>query len=214
VSETGGATVAAPSIAAALARYYAALVQGGLPDATANQIVLDAAILEEIRVDGTAQLGLFNAGRQGAGVRVAAAERRPDPAGRRAGVPQGRDDPVLRDGGGPRGGAARQAGQQDGDRGLGRAEARRADHGPSRRFTLRRPQLILSLCDRTGNWSRPYEEDGYDVIRVDLEDGQDVRLLELPNRPVHGILAAPPCTVFAGSGARDGRGRTTRCARA
>jgi hypothetical protein len=44
VSETGGATVAAPSIAAALARYYAALVQGGLPDATANQIVLDAAI--------------------------------------------------------------------------------------------------------------------------------------------------------------------------
>jgi hypothetical protein len=69
-------------------------------------------------------------------------------------------------------------------------------------FSLRRPQLILSLCDRTGNWSRPYEEDGYDVICVDLEDGQDVRLLELPNRPVHGILAAPPCTVFANSGAR------------
>jgi hypothetical protein len=69
-------------------------------------------------------------------------------------------------------------------------------------FRLRRPQLILSLCDRTGNWSRPYEEDGYDVIQVDLEHGQDVRLFELPNRPVHGILAAPPCTVFAQSGAR------------
>ena len=69
-------------------------------------------------------------------------------------------------------------------------------------FQLRRPQLILSLCDRTGNWSRPYEEDGYDVMRVDLEHGQDVRLMKLPTKPVHGILAAPPCTVFANSGAR------------
>lgn len=67
---------------------------------------------------------------------------------------------------------------------------------------LLRPQLILSLCDYTGNWSRPYEEDGYDVRRIDIEHGQDVRLLELPDRPVHGILAAPPCTVFANSGAR------------
>jgi hypothetical protein len=67
---------------------------------------------------------------------------------------------------------------------------------------LLRPQLILSLCDYTGNWSRPYEDDGYDVRRIDIEHGQDVRLLELPDRPVHGILAAPPCTVFANSGAR------------
>jgi len=67
---------------------------------------------------------------------------------------------------------------------------------------LLRPQLILSLCDRTGNWSRPYEDDDYDVVRIDIEHGQDVRLMELPNRPVHGILAAPPCTVFANSGAR------------
>jgi hypothetical protein len=69
-------------------------------------------------------------------------------------------------------------------------------------FRLRRPQLILSLCDRTGNWSRPYEEDDYDVVRVDLADGGDVRLFDIPSRPVHGILAAPPCTVFANSGAR------------
>lgn len=35
-----------------------------------------------------------------------------------------------------------------------------------------------------------------------LADGQDVRLMEkLPER-VHGILAAPPCTHLAGSGAR------------
>jgi hypothetical protein len=67
---------------------------------------------------------------------------------------------------------------------------------------LLRPQLILSLCDSTGNWSRPYEEDGYEVVRVDIKQGQDVRLLTLPSKPVHGILAAPPCTVFANSGAR------------
>lgn len=69
-------------------------------------------------------------------------------------------------------------------------------------FQLRRPQVILSLCDRTGVWSRPYEDAGYDVRRIELEDGQDVRLYELPNQPVHGVLAAPPCTVFANSGAR------------
>lgn len=67
---------------------------------------------------------------------------------------------------------------------------------------MRRPQLILSLCDYSGVWSQPYVDDGYDVIRVDLKHGQDVRLLELPDRHVHGILAAPPCTVFANSGAR------------
>lgn len=62
--------------------------------------------------------------------------------------------------------------------------------------------LILSLCDYSGVWSRPYEEAGYEVIRVDLQHGQDVRTL--PHRPgrVHGILAAPPCTEFARSGAR------------
>jgi hypothetical protein len=61
---------------------------------------------------------------------------------------------------------------------------------------------VLSLCDFTGNWSRPYEERGYDVVRVDLKHGQDVRLLEYPAYPVRGILAAPPCTDFASSGAR------------
>jgi hypothetical protein len=67
---------------------------------------------------------------------------------------------------------------------------------------LQRPTLILSLCDFSGVWSQPYVDDAYEVVRVDLKRGQDVRLLELPDRPVHGILAAPPCTVFANSGAR------------
>lgn len=69
-------------------------------------------------------------------------------------------------------------------------------------FVLRRPQVILSLCDYSGVWSQPYADDGYDVLRIDLKHGQDVRLMELPTRAVHGILAAPPCTVFANSGAR------------
>lgn len=63
-------------------------------------------------------------------------------------------------------------------------------------------KMILSLCDYTGNWSRPYEEAGYAVVRVDLQHGQDVRLLRHVAAPVHGILAAPPCTHFARSGAR------------
>jgi hypothetical protein len=63
-------------------------------------------------------------------------------------------------------------------------------------------RLILSLCDLSGNWSRPYAEAGYEVIAVDLARGQDVRLLRHLGRPVWGILAAPPCTHFARVGAR------------
>ncbi len=65
-----------------------------------------------------------------------------------------------------------------------------------------RGRLILSLCDHSGEWSRPYLEAGYEVLRVDLQDGQDVRTLHHLDRPVHGILAAPPCDHFALSGAR------------
>lgn len=62
-------------------------------------------------------------------------------------------------------------------------------------------RLILSLCDFTGNWARPYADAGYGVRLVDLQHGQDVRLLEHPGEPVHGILAAPPCTAFSSAGA-------------
>lgn len=62
-------------------------------------------------------------------------------------------------------------------------------------------RTILSLCDLTGNWSRPYEEAGYTVVRVDIQSGQDVRMLRHLGEPVWGILAAPPCTHFARSGA-------------
>jgi hypothetical protein len=74
-------------------------------------------------------------------------------------------------------------------------------------------RTVLSLCDRTGSWSRPYAEAGYRVVTVDMQPAAEahpnrehwqrsVRLLERPSFRVHGILAAPPCTMFANSGAR------------
>lgn len=62
-----------------------------------------------------------------------------------------------------------------------------------------RGRVILDLCGGTGSWSKPYADAGYDVRLVDLP--QDVRTYE-PRIAVHGILAAPPCTVFAVSGNR------------
>ena len=62
-------------------------------------------------------------------------------------------------------------------------------------------KTILSLCDYSGSWSQPYLDAGYEVVRIDLQHGQDVRLLEYPGK-VHGILAAPPCRVFCRPGAR------------
>lgn len=64
-----------------------------------------------------------------------------------------------------------------------------------------RSKVILSLCDYTGIWSSPYREAGYEVIQVDIKHGDDIRLFEYPGE-VHGIIAQPPCTHFAVSGAR------------
>ncbi len=63
--------------------------------------------------------------------------------------------------------------------------------------------LILDLCGGTGSWSQPYREAGYCVEVVDpRQGGRDVRLLQRVKAGVRGILAAPPCTKLAGSGAR------------
>lgn len=62
-------------------------------------------------------------------------------------------------------------------------------------------RTILSLCDYSGNWPKPYAEAGYRVVQVDLQQGQDVRTLPHPGE-VHGILAAPPCTMFSLAGNR------------
>lgn len=61
---------------------------------------------------------------------------------------------------------------------------------------------VLSLCDFTGSWSKPYRDAGYDVVQLDIKHGQDVRLFEAMPCPVRGVLAAPPCTHLASSGAR------------
>lgn len=78
-------------------------------------------------------------------------------------------------------------------------------------------KIILDLCGGTGGWSRPYLDAGYDVRLITLPN-DDARLW--PSQPsetarlpkgfndiadyignVHGILAAPVCTYFSGSGA-------------
>ena len=67
---------------------------------------------------------------------------------------------------------------------------------------------VLSLCDYTGAWSQPYRDAGYDVVQIDIKHGHDVRLFRALPFPVRGVLAAPPCTHFASSGARwwEGKG--------
>lgn len=58
----------------------------------------------------------------------------------------------------------------------------------------------MDLCGGTGAWSEPYKVAGYDVRLITLPE-DDVRLYQPPAK-VYGILAAPPCTEFALSGAR------------
>jgi hypothetical protein len=96
---------------------------------------------------------------------------------------------------------------------------------------------VLSLCDYSGTWAKPYADAGHTVFLVDPKhrpaDGEDVWTFEdgmmrccdtargflnllrqgwvKPDFDV--ILAAPPCTDFASSGARwwadkDNDGRT------
>ena len=58
--------------------------------------------------------------------------------------------------------------------------------------------IIISLCDYTGNWAKPYAEAGYDVVLVDpkREDGMDVQTFATQasryRGQVQGILMAPP----------------------
>lgn len=76
-------------------------------------------------------------------------------------------------------------------------------------------KIILDLCGGTGSWSRPYKEAGYSVILITLPQ-YDIRLTQITEdfitfrgpsfadnvcmvrkTAVHGILAAPPCTMFS-----------------
>jgi hypothetical protein len=66
---------------------------------------------------------------------------------------------------------------------------------------MTKDKRIISLCDYSGNWCKPYRDAGYEVIQVDLKFGQDIRLLKYMD-DVYGVLAAPPCTHFSVSGAQ------------
>ena len=77
--------------------------------------------------------------------------------------------------------------------------------------------LLISLFDFTGNWSRPYEKD-WTVIRVDIKNGVDILTFNykeiVGGYKRVGILAAVPCTDYALSGAKhfaakDKDGRTS-----
>lgn len=64
---------------------------------------------------------------------------------------------------------------------------------------------LLALFEITGNGSQPYRDAGWNVVQVDIQAGIDI--LEwnycqyLPDY-FRGIIAFPPCTAYAGSGAR------------
>ncbi len=86
-------------------------------------------------------------------------------------------------------------------------------------------KLILSICDYSGAWVKPYRDDGYITVQVDpklAQGGPTVRgygtgrylvgmtVAQFRRSPlfmalfqhyggVHGILLAPPCTDFASS---------------
>lgn len=77
-------------------------------------------------------------------------------------------------------------------------------------------KTVLSLFDFSGRWSSPYRESGYEVYQVDVKLGVDILDLtpdDIPASEIGIILAAPPCTDFASSGAqywktKDNDGRT------
>lgn len=63
--------------------------------------------------------------------------------------------------------------------------------------------IILSLFDYSGSWSKPYRESGYEVIQIDIKLGNDILTWDyksIDKDRVYGILAAPPCTHFSVSG--------------
>lgn len=73
---------------------------------------------------------------------------------------------------------------------------------------MRLEPVILDVGGGSGSWSEPYRKDGYDVRIIDpivwpfMTAAEARRELEELQGRVHGILLAPPCTEFAGSGAR------------
>lgn len=73
-------------------------------------------------------------------------------------------------------------------------------------------EVIISLFDRTGAWSQPYEDAGYTVKRYDIKNGDDltnfgdwmadIEMLIAEGYEIVGILGAPPCTTYTSSANR------------
>ena len=60
-----------------------------------------------------------------------------------------------------------------------------------------KPKIILHLCcSKLASDSQFYSEFGYDVRKVGLDWGLDVRTYKPPEN-VYGIIANPPCTMFS-----------------
>lgn len=100
-------------------------------------------------------------------------------------------------------------------------------YGPNRR------KVVISLCDYSGNWPRPWHQAGHTVLLYDLKYGDDVTKLtraavgfDIWNTihplgdgsgiEVRCVLAAPLCTTFTSSGAKhwkthEENGTTAEC---
>lgn len=76
-------------------------------------------------------------------------------------------------------------------------------------------KIVLSLFDTSGEWSKPWEEAGYQVYRFDIQDNPELGDVnnfsveffmewfgDFYGQDVFAILAACPCTDFARSGCR------------
>lgn len=74
--------------------------------------------------------------------------------------------------------------------------------------SITRSKTVISLYDRTGRWSEPFVDAGFEVIPLDLEvDDVDISQIDIEwiddniiNQDIFAIIAAPPCTSFSVAG--------------
>jgi hypothetical protein len=79
-------------------------------------------------------------------------------------------------------------------------------------------KTLISLFDRTGNASRPYYENGWHIIKIDIQNGIDILAWDytvVPKEGKIGIISMNPCDNYATSGAKhfkakDLDGRTAK----
>ncbi|ODP35152.1 hypothetical protein A9762_11595 [Pandoraea sp. ISTKB] len=106
-----------------------------------------------------------------------------------------------------------------------KAHAEAQGQGPETR-RVNGDKVVLSLFDLSGEWSKPWEEAGYQVYRFDIQENNETGDVgkfsvgffgdwfgDFDGLDIYAVLAACPCTDFASSGARhfaakDADGRT------